>query len=225
VACKEWKRHEAVPTRQRGTHQNPPDLTPYNFKLVRFSEQKIDGRIQWLFFPDQCRHCVVPPCKMIGDATDETAIIQDEATGAVLFTEKTKNLPFEDVRAACPYDIPRKDEKTGLITKCNMCIDRVQANMQPMCVKTCAMGAMNFGERKDMLALAATSLERVKKEHPKAMLVDESDVNVVYLITQPMDVYHKIAERQAPQVGPQGGPLSRKAFLAKLASPVRRTLV
>lgn len=52
VACKQWHDHEAVPTLQTGTHQNPPDLTPHNFKLVRFSEHKIDGRVHWLFFPN-----------------------------------------------------------------------------------------------------------------------------------------------------------------------------
>ena len=37
VACKQWKGFEAVPTKQTGTHQNPPDFTPQNNKLVRFS--------------------------------------------------------------------------------------------------------------------------------------------------------------------------------------------
>ena len=38
VACKEWHDHPANATKQRGTHQNPPDLNPYNFKVVRFRE-------------------------------------------------------------------------------------------------------------------------------------------------------------------------------------------
>lgn len=215
VACKEWKGHKTVRTLQRGTHQNPPDLTHYNFKLVRFSERKIDGKVNWLFFPDQCRHCQTPPCKMIGDVTEEGAVIQDEATGAVLYTEKSKNLPFEDIRAACPYDIPRKDEATGMITKCNMCIDRVQAKLPPMCVKTCATGAMNFGERQEMLDLAAKSLERLKKTHPRAQLLDAGDLNVVYLVTYPREFYHKAAERTQP------APLTRQALLAKVTAPLR----
>lgn len=217
VACKEWKGHQAVPTLQRGTHQNPPDLNPMNFKLVRFSEKKIDGKVNWLFFPDQCRHCAVPPCKMIGDMTDETAIIQDEATGAVLYTEKTKNLPFEDIRSSCPYDIPRQDKATGMITKCNMCIDRVQAKLSPMCVKTCATGAMNFGERQEMLDLAAKSLERLKKTYPQAQLLDAGDLNVVYLVTYPREFYHKVAERTQPAPNP----LTRQALLAKVTQPLR----
>ena len=32
------------------------------YKLVRMSEEVIDGKLHWLFFPDQCRHCIDAPC-------------------------------------------------------------------------------------------------------------------------------------------------------------------
>ncbi|MDY0204925.1 MAG: hypothetical protein RBR49_12495 [Desulfovibrio desulfuricans] len=53
----------------------------------------------------------------------------------------TKDEDFEAIREACPYNIPRKDEKTGRIVKCDLCVDRVHAGQLPMCVKSCAMGA------------------------------------------------------------------------------------
>ncbi|MDQ7833258.1 MAG: 4Fe-4S dicluster domain-containing protein [Desulfovibrionaceae bacterium] len=218
VACKEWHEHGVVPTLQRGTHQNPPELTPTNFKIVHFDEHKIDGRIHWLFFPEQCRHCVNPPCKDFGDMYVPGAVIQDEATGAVLYTEKSKELTPEqckDIKELCPYLVPRRDEKTGMLTKCDMCIDRVQAGMQPACVKTCCTGAMNFGEREEMVALAHKSLEKVKKKHPQASLLDEDSVNVMYLVTQPRDKYFEHASRDIK-------PLSRQAFLQKIIEPVRR---
>ena len=80
VACKEWKDLPPNNTKQWGSHQNPPDLNAYNFKLVRFSEHLIDNVVRWYFFPDQCRHCLTPPCQATASAPD--AIIQDEATGA-----------------------------------------------------------------------------------------------------------------------------------------------
>jgi formate dehydrogenase iron-sulfur subunit len=215
IACKEWKGHQAVPTKQRGTHQNPPDLTPYNFKLVRFSEHKIDGKIYWLFFPEQCRHCVHPPCKMVGDNYDDKAILHDEATGAVIFTEKTKGLPFQEIRESCPYNIPRLDNVTGQITKCDMCIDRLQAGMLPACVKVCPTGTMNFGEREEMLALAAKHLEYAKKKHPKAQLLDSDDLRVIYLVTQDRTKYFEFAQRQEQPM------FTRKSLLAKLTSPVQ----
>ena len=41
VACKEWKELPPNNTKQWGSHQNPPDLNAYNFKLVRFSEEAL----------------------------------------------------------------------------------------------------------------------------------------------------------------------------------------
>lgn len=214
IACKEWKGHKAVPTLQRGTHQNPPDLTPYNYKLVRFSEHKIDGRIHWLFFPDQCRHCIQPPCKMVGDMDDDQAILHDDATGAVLFTERTKNLQFEEIRQSCPYDIPRLNEDTGTIVKCDMCIDRVQAGILPACVKVCPTGTMNFGDRDEMLTLADKRLEQVKKEHPNAHLLGRNDLSVIFLLTQERTLYHQFAQKSP-------GLFTRKQFLSRLTTPVQ----
>ena len=218
VACKEWHEHQAVPTLQRGTHQNPPDFTPYNFKIVRFNEHKIDGKIKWLFFPDQCRHCISPPCKDAADAYVPGAIIQDEATGAVLYTDKTKQLTIDqaqEVRDVCPYAIPVRDETTGALSKCDWCIDRQRAGMKPACVKTCCTGSMNIGERADMLALAHKTLAKVKEKHPQAQLLDEDYLGVIYLITDPRKLYHEYAERHERQ-----GPMTRQAFLAMLTRPV-----
>ncbi|NDY55170.1 formate dehydrogenase [Desulfovibrio sulfodismutans] len=213
VACKEWKNLPPVATKQTGTHQNPPDLTPFNFKLVRFSEHLDGGVVSWYFFPDQCRHCLDAPCKMA--ASDPEAIIQDADTGAVIYTDKTAKEDFNVIRGACPYDIPRQNPDTKALVKCDMCIDRVKANMLPMCVKSCAMGAMNFGSREEMLALAEKRLAEVKKTAPKAQLLNPKDVAVIYLVADDPKKYWKNAMAQAPS------PLTRQQFLAKAFSPIR----
>jgi formate dehydrogenase iron-sulfur subunit len=234
VACKQWPGHKAVRTLQTGTHQNPPDLTPFNNKLVRFSEKKIDGRIYWLFFPDQCRHCLQPACKAAADAYVDGAIVIDEPTGIVVCTEKTKELTKEqcdEIISACPYNIPRRDDATGTLNKCDMCIDRVHAGLVPMCVKTCCTGAMNFGEREDMLKLAKERLDKVKAESPQAgletlivcdsgnacELLDADDLGVIYLVSMPREMYHQYARREMK-------PLNRADFLATLTRPMRSIL-
>jgi formate dehydrogenase iron-sulfur subunit len=213
VGCKEWKDLPPNPTKQWGSHQNPPDLNPYNFKLVRFSEHLIENTVRWYFFPDQCRHCETPPCMYAAEV--DGAIIQDEATGAIIFTEKTREDNFEAIREACPYDIPRKDENTGLIVKCDMCIDRIQAGMQPMCVKSCAMGAMSFGDRAEILVKAEKRLEAVKKEFPKAQILDANSTNVIFLVLNDPELYHEHAVAEGPS------PLTRKEWMAKGAAPLR----
>ncbi|HDQ40335.1 MAG TPA: formate dehydrogenase, partial [Desulfonatronum sp.] len=85
VACKQWKKLPAEETRNWGSHQNPKDLSYNTLKLVRFTEVVEDGKLKnWLFFPEQCRHCVNPPCKMVADNYDPRAILQDPLTGAVI---------------------------------------------------------------------------------------------------------------------------------------------
>lgn len=220
LACKEWHELPTNKTKQRGTHQNPPDLNPGNYKLVRFNEHMDDkGVVRWNFFPDQCRHCVVPPCKEVADMILEGAILRDDATGAVLFTDKTKQLSADDaqvVRESCPYDIPRRNEETGLMSKCTMCFERVTSGMLPACVKVCPTGTMNFGEREAMLELANKRLAEVKKTFPNAMLADPDFTSAIFLLTDAPENYHTYAVAAAPE------PMDRKRFLAGLGKPLRR---
>ncbi len=218
VACKQWKKLPAEKTVNTGSHQNPPDLSGKTLKVVRFSEQVIDGKLNWLFLPEQCRHCIDPPCVAASEV--EGSMIHDPKTGAVVYTGLTAKENFEDIRDACPYDIPRLNEATGEIVKCDMCNDRVHAGMLPACVATCPTGAMNFGDRVDMLNKAEKSLKAAKGKFPKAELVDAEDVRVIYLVAFPPKYYHE--KLTAYGALTPRGPLTRKEFLAKLASPVKR---
>ena len=218
IACKEWHGLPANKTKQRGSHQNPPDLNPNNYKLVRFHDYiDEDGVIRWNFFPEQCRHCDLAPCKETGDMYHEGAILQDEKTGAIVFTDMTRKFSkeeAEEIREACPYNVPRRDEATGVMSKCTMCNERIHAGMLPACVKVCPTGAMSFGDREDMLKLAEERLAKVKRTFPKATLADPDDVNVIYLLTDTPDTYFEHA------VAAVSGPLSRKEFLAKVMKPL-----
>ena len=197
VACKEWHDLPANATKQRGTHQNPPDLNPYNYKIVRFHEHlNAAGDVVWNFFPDQCRHCLTPVCVDVADMAVPGAMVKDAKTGAVLATDKSAGLNAEDARAiteACPYNIPRYDATAKRIAKCDMCIDRVEAGLPPMCVKTCPTGAMVFDERDALLALAQQRLAAARERFPKAHLVDVEDVSVIYLLAEEKEHYYENA--------------------------------
>jgi formate dehydrogenase iron-sulfur subunit len=190
VACKQWHDLPAEKTVNSGTYQNPPDLSFMTYKLVRFNEVVTDGKLKWLFFPDQCRHCLEPPCEMT--AEDPKAIFRDPATGAVLYTALTKKIDAQAVIDSCPYNIPRAC-KDGTLAKCDMCIDRVENGLLPACVQTCPTGAMNFGNREDMLDMAKKRLAVIKKTHSKARLLDPDDIRVIFLVTEDPNLYHKFS--------------------------------
>jgi formate dehydrogenase iron-sulfur subunit len=217
IACKQWNKLPATKTFNWGSYQNPADLSFATFKVVRFREVVSGGKLKWYFFPDQCRHCLEPPCKDTAEGYVDGAVIQDGATGAVIYTVKTRGLAaaaFEEVRDSCPYNIPRRDPVTGLVTKCTMCFDRVENGLLPACVKVCPTGTMNFGERAEMLAMASKRATELKqKGFAKAQLLDADSINVIFLVVDDPFVYHKFAVAQN-DVG-----ISRKLALRKLFKP------
>ena len=213
VACKQWHDLPAEETTNRGTYQNPADLSFDTYKLVRMSEVVIGGQLRWLFFPDQCRHCLEAPC--LETAGDPAAIHYDEPTGAVIYTAATKNLDSAEIIESCPYNIPRKGPD-GALSKCDMCFDRVAAGMQPACVKTCPTGAMNFGDRNEMLDLAINRLTVVRRTHPKAMMLDPDAIRAIFMVAHNPALYHEHAVASNTNFG-----ISRQAALKRMLRPLR----
>jgi formate dehydrogenase iron-sulfur subunit len=218
IACKQWNRNPGTKTIQRGNHQNPVDLSFFTFKLVRFNEIEVPGgEPKWYFFPDQCRHCIEPPCKDTAESLGCKAITKDEATGAVIFNSKVKVKPadFKAIRESCPYDIPRYEERMGVMAKCTMCIDRIKEGMLPACTKTCPTGAMNFGDRNVILEMANKRLEQVKGIYKDAMLANPDDIRTIYLLIDDPKKYHKFAVAQN-EIG-----ITRKMALRRLFRPLK----
>lgn len=216
AACKQWNQNRGTKTRQSGTYQNPPDLSAATFKLVRYSDAG-DGKgdQKWYFFPDQCRHCLAPPCKMVADAKAQGAARIDKKTRAVIFDPAVKISPadFQEVRDICPFDIPRYDEKLGGMSKCTMCFDRVGAGMLPACVKACPTGAMQFGERDAIRKMAEERLDEVQNIYRKASLINPEAVRVIFLVKDDPEKYHRFAARK-DETG-----ITRIAALKRLFDP------
>lgn len=213
MACKQWNRNGTEKTFNRGSHQNPPDLSSSAFKLVRFNEVVVDGKPAWYFFPDQCRHCLEPPCKETADGLVKNSIIKDDKTGAVIFTSRTKKLKAREILQACPYQIPRMDLETKSLSKCTMCLDRITDGLLPACVKTCPTGTMSFGDRPEILAKAKKRLAEVRGKFPKSSLLDADDVRVIFLVLDERSKYHRFAS--ADEKG-----ITRTAALRKLFKPM-----
>jgi formate dehydrogenase iron-sulfur subunit len=80
--------------------------------------------------------------------------------------------------------VPRLKETTflgeGKSSKCTFCQDRVPAGQVPACAKTCPPGAIQFGERDELLEKAEERLaflhNGAPRQFPKAMLYNPSGV-------------------------------------------------
>jgi formate dehydrogenase iron-sulfur subunit len=191
MACKQWNQLPATETKNWGSYQNPQDLSANTWKLVRFADgANGDGKPYWYFFTDQCRHCLSPGCMA---AVEKDEIVQDEKTGAVLFTPKTKDLDFKATLDGCPYNIPRQDPKTKVLSKCTMCFDRITNNQIPACVKSCPTGTLMFGERDKIVEMAKKRAEELKKTHPKAAALNADDVRVIFVVKDDPNKYYQFA--------------------------------
>ncbi len=45
----------------------------------------------------------------------------------------------------CPYNAPQLDTDAGHVSKCNMCVDRLEVGLKPACSSACLAGALDFG--------------------------------------------------------------------------------
>ena len=45
----------------------------------------------------------------------------------------------------CPYNAPQLDPVKGQVSKCNMCVDRLEVGLKPACVAACLGSALDFG--------------------------------------------------------------------------------
>ena len=217
IACKQWNQLPATKTHNWGSMQNPKDLSFDTYKLVRFQEHKgPDNKPVWYFFQDQCRHCLEPSCKEAVDGEVSGGIIIDRQTGAVLFTDKLKETDSDNVINACPFNIPKAQEKTGAMAKCTMCVDRVHSGLLPACVKTCPTGAMNFGDRDKMVKMAKRRLVETETRFPRATLTGLDDLRVFYLLADVPKIYYTYAEAELPPVR-----MDRKMALRKIGRSLR----
>ena len=189
VACKQWNELPAESTTNQGTYENPPDLSANTWLLVHFKENGADdGTLAaWNFVRNSCRHCLEAPCKQAAANSDSITI--DEQTGAVLFQESTANEDFAKIRAACPFDIPRRDQATGQMYKCVMCVDRVHNGKLPACAQVCPSGAIQFGDREDIVSMAEERVEAIRGQFPNATILDRRDVRLLILLGDRESMY------------------------------------
>jgi formate dehydrogenase iron-sulfur subunit len=85
-----------------------------------------------------CHHCVEPAC-MRGCPVN--AYEKDAGTGIVRHLDD-QCIGCGYCTLTCPYEVPRFNEQRGIVRKCDLCSDRLQAGEQPACVQACPTQAI-----------------------------------------------------------------------------------
>ncbi len=167
AACKQWHDLPAEKTHNWGSYQNPKDLSPKTWLIIRFDEHvQSNGYPLWLFNRQSCFHCYDADCAAVCPTGAMT--VRDDG---VVFVNHDLCIGCGNCATACPFGVPHIDKETEKSYKCDFCIDRIDNGLAPACVSACPTGALKFGEREDLLKEA---LERVKELRAKGF----SEANV-----------------------------------------------
>jgi Fe-S-cluster-containing dehydrogenase component len=107
-----------------------------------------DGRPQFTFRVNICRHCDEPPCV---DACPEEAIVQREDGIVKLIEEQCSGC--RACMAECPYDAIAFDAERAVARKCNLCHHRVDHGLMPACAdNVCLAHCIYFGSPEGIAA-------------------------------------------------------------------------
>ncbi|MDI6689359.1 MAG: 4Fe-4S dicluster domain-containing protein [Actinomycetota bacterium] len=197
VACKQWNQLPAEKTTCQGTYENPPELSPKTWTKLKFKEISENGEVKWLFRKMQCMHCTDATCVKVcpTGAAHETelgavVIDQDKCTGCKYCVQN------------CPFEIPQYDTDTNTVKKCRMCYDRVSNGLTPACAQTCPPGAIQFGEREEMVSLGLERVSALKADgNLDARLYGETELGglgVMYVLAEKAKTYDLPEEPKVP---------------------------
>lgn len=118
------------------------DLPPHiSFRSVGYVEGGTYPDFKRLNISMACNHCEDPVClkgcptRAYTKFTEYGAVLQDPEIcfGCGYCTW------------VCPYNAPQLDPVKGQVSKCNMCVDRLEVGLKPACASACLAGALDFG--------------------------------------------------------------------------------
>ena len=183
AACMEWNDLRDDVGYFQGSYDNPADLDPSTWTLMRFTEwENPKGNLEWLIRKDGCMHCADPGC--LKACPSPGAIVQYQNGIVDFISENCIGCGY--CIKGCPFNIPRISEADHKAYKCTLCSDRVAVGQEPACVKACPTGAILFGTKSDMTAWAGERVEDLKSRgFDQAGLYDPSGVggtHVMYVL-------------------------------------------
>lgn len=162
------------------------DLPPHlAFRSVGYIEGGTYPAYKRLNISMACNHCDDPVC-LTGCPT--RAYTKFAEYGAVL---QDPDICFGCGYCTwvCPYNAPQLDVEAGHVSKCNMCVDRLEVGLKPACVSACLAGALDFGviettpENRDQLETQIPGFPTPEITHPNIRFQQKQ--NLPHEMTRP----------------------------------------
>jgi len=92
-----------------------------------------------LFNSMSCNHCIDPEC-LRGCPTHSYIKLEN----GIVFHDDDVCIGCQYCTWNCPYEVPVFNPDRGIVTKCHMCVDKLEAGETPACVQACPGGAIEI---------------------------------------------------------------------------------
>ncbi len=120
---------------------NEQNNNPADIKWRRVGEMETGS------FPDtlqlfnsmSCNHCIDPAC-LNGCPTNSYIKLDN----GIVFHVDEDCIGCQYCTWNCPYEVPVFHKERGIVTKCHMCVDKLEAKQTPACVQACPAGAISI---------------------------------------------------------------------------------
>jgi formate dehydrogenase beta subunit len=186
VACKQWNELPGENTGNRGSYENPPDLSSKTWVKMEFREVSQGQELSWLFVRRACMHCTDAACVKVCP----TGALYHHELGFVAYNKELCSGCGYCVEF-CPFDVPRSERNalTGVakMEKCVFCTtpgsDRITEGYVPACVKTCPTSALVYGDRAELVAEGRKQVEALKaRGYGNAYLYGDKELGGLHVL-------------------------------------------
>ncbi|OGA48389.1 MAG: 4Fe-4S ferredoxin [Betaproteobacteria bacterium RIFCSPLOWO2_12_FULL_63_13] len=149
-----------------------------------------------VFMPLRCNHCSEPPCVPVCP----TGASYQRETDNVVLVDQDQCVGCHACVVACPYEarfiatsaqgyygknptpyeqVSYRKWQVGTAQKCTLCVDRLDAGLQPVCIDTCPTRALSIGDLNDAHSEISKLIAKRPRFRPSVEL--GADPNVYYL--------------------------------------------
>ncbi len=87
-----------------------------------------------------CNHCIDPEC-LRGCPTNSYIKFEDSG---IVFHDDDTCIGCQYCTWNCPYEVPVMNYDRGIVTKCDMCHDKLAVGETPACIQACPAGAIEI---------------------------------------------------------------------------------
>jgi len=109
------------------------------WRRVGEMETGVFPEVSQLFNSMSCNHCIEPEC-LIGCPTESYIKLDN----GIVFHDDDSCIGCQYCTWNCPYEVPVFNEDRGIVTKCHMCVDKLEVGETPSCVQACPAGAIEI---------------------------------------------------------------------------------